>query len=315
MPAYNCETTIRKAVESLQAQTAPDLEIIVVDDGSTDGTGDLVETMAGKDARIKLVRLEINLGVGNARKVAIDNVTGDWLTMLDADDWYEPNRVEVLLNACLELNADVVFDNLQIYDHVLKRVVYCTRFSKSKKALAFKKEDLFRLDNPLRPSSVGYAQPMFRTKFLREHKINYGTSYRIGEDFIFLADFVLSGARAFMIPEAYYVYVHRTSPSTNKISPFSRSATRIAEIVQASDDLRQKYAATMSAEAQRLLLRRKRIFENFIVAQNMKEAVRQGQFIKAALLILKCPFILLFVATNLYRRVRAKVRLHLMGAR
>jgi succinoglycan biosynthesis protein ExoO len=99
MATLDGANTIGKAIESAQEQTLRDIEIIVVDDGSTDGTGDLVSAMAGKDTRIKCVRLPQNIGVGGARNAALVHATGEWVAILDADDWYEPNRLEILLKA------------------------------------------------------------------------------------------------------------------------------------------------------------------------------------------------------------------------
>jgi succinoglycan biosynthesis protein ExoO len=119
MATLDGANTIGKAIESAQDQTLRDIEIIVVDDGSTDGTGDLVSAMAGKDTRIKCVRLPQNIGVGGARNAALVHATGEWVAILDADDWYEPNRLEILLKAERDTKADLVAHQLKVYDHAL----------------------------------------------------------------------------------------------------------------------------------------------------------------------------------------------------
>ena len=94
VPAYNSETTIQTALLSLLAQTWQDLEILVVDDGSTDTTAELVERQAGQDPRVKLIRAGVNRGPFVARNLGVKSATGDFITCHDADDWCHPQRVE-----------------------------------------------------------------------------------------------------------------------------------------------------------------------------------------------------------------------------
>src|ERR1700722_8578467 len=87
--AYNCRATIGRAIESACNQTLRDIEIIVADDASTDGTYDLVKSLADADKRIKLMKLPQNGGPAVARNTAINAALGEWIAVLDADDWYE----------------------------------------------------------------------------------------------------------------------------------------------------------------------------------------------------------------------------------
>lgn len=91
MPLYNKAPYVRKAVESVVGQTFGDWELIVVDDGSTDGGGETVEVFA--DSRIRLVRQE-NAGVSVARNKGVSLSTAPYITFLDADDWWEPTFLE-----------------------------------------------------------------------------------------------------------------------------------------------------------------------------------------------------------------------------
>ena len=91
MPLYNKAPYVRKAVESVVGQTCKDWELWVVDDGSTDGSGDIVEAVT--DSRIHLLRQE-NAGVGAARNNGVAASHGEYLCFLDADDWWEPTFLE-----------------------------------------------------------------------------------------------------------------------------------------------------------------------------------------------------------------------------
>ena len=92
MPLYNKAPYVRKAVESVVGQTLADWELVVVDDGSTDGSAAVVEQIT--DPRIRLVRLEKNGGVGAARNCGVSESSSPWICFLDADDWWEPTFLE-----------------------------------------------------------------------------------------------------------------------------------------------------------------------------------------------------------------------------
>ncbi len=93
MPCYNATSTLPMALASLLAQTYENWECVLVDDGSTDAPVAILERI--DDPRIRYIRLPYNQGRGVARQIALDNVRGDLITMLDADDWIYPNKLEM----------------------------------------------------------------------------------------------------------------------------------------------------------------------------------------------------------------------------
>ena len=107
VPVYNVEPYLRKCLDSILVQTYRDLEILTIDDGSTDGSGRICDEYAGKDDRIKVSHTE-NRGLSAARNLGLDNATGDWVGFVDSDDWIEPDMYEVLLRKAEETGADVV---------------------------------------------------------------------------------------------------------------------------------------------------------------------------------------------------------------
>jgi alpha-1,6-rhamnosyltransferase len=92
-PVYNAEATLEQMVETIVSQSFEDLELILVDDGSTDGTHDLAQDLSRRDPRIRLLQKE-NGGVGSARNLGLEHAKGKYVTFLDADDEFLPNRFE-----------------------------------------------------------------------------------------------------------------------------------------------------------------------------------------------------------------------------
>lgn len=112
IPTYNVEKYIEKAIQSVLDQTYPNIEIIVVDDGSTDHTVDVVRSF--HDERIKLFINERNMGPSYSRNRGIKEAKGEWIAFLDGDDWWDKERLEKLLNVAETYQADVVCDDLYL---------------------------------------------------------------------------------------------------------------------------------------------------------------------------------------------------------
>lgn len=113
VPVYKVEAYLHRCVESLVKQTYPYVEVILVDDGSPDGSGAMCDALAKEDGRIVVIHQE-NQGVSAARNQGLRVITGDWVCFCDGDDWYEPNFVERMLECADNENADYVICNYQI---------------------------------------------------------------------------------------------------------------------------------------------------------------------------------------------------------
>ena len=90
IPVYNSEVTLRRCLDSVISQSISDWELILIDDGSTDKSGEICEEYASKDKRIK-VFYKKNGGVSSARNVGLDNAKGEWIAFVDADDFVRRN--------------------------------------------------------------------------------------------------------------------------------------------------------------------------------------------------------------------------------
>lgn len=96
VPAYNAEKTIQNCINSIQKQSYKDIEIVVIDDGSTDRTKEIVQRLLRKDGRIKIIS-QYNQGASAARNKGIEKASGEYVTFVDADDEIEPQLIKVLI--------------------------------------------------------------------------------------------------------------------------------------------------------------------------------------------------------------------------
>lgn len=106
VPVYNVEAFLEKCLDSIVGQTYRDLQIVLVDDGSTDRSGAICDEFASKDNRIEVVH-KPNGGVATARNELIKHIKGEYFLFVDADDWIEPEMVEHLLGVIQETDADI----------------------------------------------------------------------------------------------------------------------------------------------------------------------------------------------------------------
>ena len=108
LPAYNVESYLARTLRSLLNQTYKNLEILVVDDCSKDGTRQVIRQFAQGDPRIVPILLDVNHGVSYARNAALDTMTGDWVCFCDGDDWYAEDYLEQMISCVWETGADYV---------------------------------------------------------------------------------------------------------------------------------------------------------------------------------------------------------------
>ena len=113
MPAYNSEKHISEAIDSVINQSLSDWEMIIIDDGSTDCTGKITDEYSQKDFRIKVFH-QSNKGVSAARNYALERITGGYVTFLDSDDVYHPERLKMMVDELSkDPDCDAVFANYQ----------------------------------------------------------------------------------------------------------------------------------------------------------------------------------------------------------
>ena len=106
IPVYNAEQYVERCLKSVCGQTYTNIEVVVVDDGSTDKSGDLCDQIAKKDPRVRVYHTK-NGGPSAARNTALNHISGEYLTFVDADDYISEQFLEIMYQACVEEQAEI----------------------------------------------------------------------------------------------------------------------------------------------------------------------------------------------------------------
>lgn len=202
MPAYNAEDTIAMALKSLQLQTYNKWECVIVDDGSTDRTASIVDSV--KDERIKLIKLDKNMGRGYARQVALDNCDGDYVAMLDADDWYYSGKLQAQVEAFKQYpQLAVVSCGMVVTD--IKGDITGVRSIGDNRIKRFAK-----------PTTVPipHAPSMYRKSLAKN--IRYDSRFKLAQDVDFLRRLLLT-EQYMLLDMIGYVYEEQQSNNPRKI--------------------------------------------------------------------------------------------------
>ncbi len=108
MPVYNTKEFVGKAIESILNQTFKDYEFLIIDNGSTDGSGEVIDRYATMDSRIQVLRNKENVFIAEARNKALEQVKGEYLYLIDSDDWVLPDMLEVMYTRAKDYEAQYV---------------------------------------------------------------------------------------------------------------------------------------------------------------------------------------------------------------
>jgi succinoglycan biosynthesis protein ExoO len=253
IPAYNVSSMIGRAIRSAAAQTLPPFEILVIDDCSTDHTVEVVKALGREIPSLRLLSTPANGGPSAARNAGLREAKADWIALLDADDAWKPGRLERLSEVASATSADFVADNLVMWDPVAQAQFKPTYFELPEPQKQITLLDMFRADDNFNFSKASFTlmKPIFRRKFLAEHKLEYNESMKVGEDFNFYVEGLFNGAKVILIDEAYYIYSMPSSPSGR--SPHSRSIQDVSKLPDLSDLMTQKYGDRIDATLRRAM--------------------------------------------------------------
>lgn len=222
VPVYNVEKYLRCCVDSILAQTFTDIEVILVDDGSTDSSGAICDEYAQKDSRVRVFHKE-NGGVSSARNLGLDEAKGKWIAFVDSDDYIGVTLYEKIMTEAAE--QDVIYfhfstDNggsiTKIYQQKLKLL---ERKPRSFTGFYIPSEGVLRndvfFDNGL---AVYCFRAIYKKSFIDQYLIRFDTKQRTGEDRIFTFRVLLKAEKLTVVDGEfdYFYFIRGTASLTGE---------------------------------------------------------------------------------------------------
>lgn len=278
IPAFNAADTIAETLASVRLQTLSAIEIIVIDDASTDGTAALVAAAAATDERIVLLRQLVNGGPSAARNRGIAAARGDWLALLDADDSYLPDRLHSLVALAEAHGADLCSDNLLLCPETLAapgQLMIPPAVLAEPRPLQLP-EFIGRnvADRRYPDMNFGFLKPLMRRAFVVQHGIAYNEAVRFAEDFAIYVDCFRAGAVWWMSPAAGYRYRLRSGTLTHVQTVADLAALRgkLAEL---------QAAASPGSALAALIARHARLVAKSYYYRAFTDALKQRRFAAA----------------------------------
>lgn len=180
IPIYNVAEYLPRCIESVLNQDNIDLEVLLINDGSTDSSGEVCEEYAKNDRRVRVFHQK-NEGVSSARNKGLENSTGDWICFIDADDWIEPNSIQKIINNNNNIDSDYIIARSFINRNG-KAAIERYPFSSNLLNKNYKGTDLIIQSIYGRGSVCGV---IYSKLFLKKNKIKFPLNLKNGEDSIF----------------------------------------------------------------------------------------------------------------------------------
>lgn len=302
IPTFNAQRYVAAAVRSALAQSLQQIEVVLVDDCSTDDTMAILGDLEAADPRVRVHRLARNGGPGAARNHAIAAARGRFAAILDSDDLMAADRLARLVAIAEREGADIVADNLVLFD------------SDDRTGAGF------FLDGATRPGWItaehylaetviyksgadfGYLKPLFRLEPLRASGIGYNERLRIAEDDNLVVRLLLAGLRYWLEPSAGYAYRRHAGSISHRLTVATAEAMAAANaaiLATADRDL--------PMGVHRALLRRQQALATAVAFEHLRAALnarRIGEALGVAIASPSClPLLRMPIAARLAERL------------
>ena len=307
MANYNGERFLGAAIESVQSQTLANLELIICDDASKDGSVEIISRYAAADPRIKLVRNAGNTGPAGARNRTLELATGAWIAIMDSDDIMHQARLKTLVANATRDKAALAADDLVVfYQDGAKPSHGLLSGVRARTPFWVETADFIRSNTFYsKGDGLGFLKPIIRADALRANRIRYDETLKIGEDYDFILRLLIDGAKYRVYPQQLYFYRKHGASISHRLSSDAALAMleadrRLApELSHACPKVRAAFEA------------RTRSIETVLSFNGLIDALKGRKIAGAALRIARQPRLLLLLqepAAAWFARFRARRR-------
>lgn len=240
IPIYNMEQFLGRCLDSIVNQSHASLEIILVNDGSTDSSGDTCDTYAQKDNRIKVIH-QINGGVSSARNAGLDAATGDYISFVDPDDYIELNTYETLIPYLDNNSIDILRFNANRKGEILNWLPFKGEYSGDR----FEQEVVLSMIGSEKFGGMFILGVLwihlFKKELIEQNHIRFNKDLRRCEDRLFTITSMLHAERMFFIDDVLYHYQVNDESLSNRYDPI-----RWQQELIFLDNLKKEYTQTKS---------------------------------------------------------------------
>mgnify|MGYP000944870498 CR=1 FL=1 len=200
VPVYNVEDFLPRCIDSILNQTYSNFELILINDGSTDKSGEMCDFYASKDNRIKVIH-KINGGVSSARNRGLDNSTGDWITFVDADDYIVENSLEYALEQNIKYETDICIS----WDGITSKPAKSLSIVSKEEAL----KSIFSLKFP-----TSLCLGLYNKKVIENERLDEGIHH--WEDYEFQTRVLFNADSICLSDKHLYNYMYRDGSANNR---------------------------------------------------------------------------------------------------
>lgn len=207
IPVYNVENYLKRCLDSIINQTYSSLEIILVDDGSSDKSPEICDKYARKDTRIRVIH-KINEGVSVARNVGIENATGKYLCFVDSDDFLPKHSIESLYKGMLHARVNL---SIGAWTRITLKGTYCNRYPEQ---IVEKSNKYGWMDALDMPEMKGPVAKLFDANIIKENALRFPEKILVSEDTIFVYQYTSFCDSICIIDQSVYYYNRLSLNST-----------------------------------------------------------------------------------------------------
>lgn len=246
VPVYKAEKWLHRCVDSILAQTMDDFELLLIDDGSPDRSGEICDEYAAKDSRVRVFHKE-NGGVSSARNLGLDNAQGEWISFVDADDWVE---VDYLAGLAERLDADFILGGVKISDEKQSKMENCLYVDLDIKDCLEK----YLLDTVL----LSPWGNLLNRDIINNKNIRFDERFHYAEDRVFNREYILccKKIRTISLNSYNYAIEEQTIEYAEKFSfiSFNEVDCLCCELYRLNKELEHKFNCTLGDELREHIL-------------------------------------------------------------
>ncbi|NCD70743.1 glycosyltransferase family 2 protein [Mucilaginibacter agri] len=224
IPVYNAQAFLEKCIESVLTQSFTDFELILVNDGSVDASGQICNSFAAKDHRVNVIHQK-NQGVSNARNNGLNNACGQYVAFIDSDDWVEPDFFQAYFDELKNNPTQLMYQGFTNDFH--DRVSYLHLPHKRYRDESIT-EALYEVE--FRECLGGACNKLFEKKIIEENKIRFDPQISYGEDKIFTLQYCLNINSITLLDCCYYHYNRAQDTSLSNTHHSSKKLEILLEI-------------------------------------------------------------------------------------